>query len=80
MNLFECNHFRVSSLRLLLVAIICVWSIDAKGQVDSNSSDSTVQGAKPGFLSLLQEDEEVVQKGTWRYVETTEKMENRNNL
>ena len=58
MNLFECNHFRVSSLRLLLVAIICVWSIDAKGQVDSNSSDSTVQGAKPGFLSLLQEDEE----------------------
>ena len=58
MNLFECNHFRVSSLRLLLVAIICVWSIDAKGQVDSNSSDSTVKGAKPGFLSLLQEDEE----------------------
>ena len=32
------------------------------------------------LVTILQEDEEVVQKGTWRYVETTEKMENRNNL
>ena len=30
------------------------------------------------LVTILQKDEEVVQKGTWRYVEPTEKMENRN--
>lgn len=32
------------------------------------------------LVTILQKEEEVVQKGTWRYVEPTEKMENRNNL
>lgn len=32
------------------------------------------------LVTILQKDEEVVQKGTLRYVEPTEKMENRNNL
>ena len=32
------------------------------------------------LVTILQQDEEVVQKGTCRYVEPTEKMENRNNL
>ncbi len=32
------------------------------------------------LVTILQKDEEVVQKGTLLYVEPTEKMENRNNL
>lgn len=32
------------------------------------------------LVTILQKDEEVVQKGTLRYVEPTEKMENRNTL
>ena len=32
------------------------------------------------LVTILQKDEEVVQKGTCRYVEPTEKIENRNNL
>ena len=32
------------------------------------------------LVTILQKDEEVVQKGTCTYVEPTEKMENRNNL
>jgi len=32
------------------------------------------------LVTILQKDEEVVQKGTLRYVEPTEKIENRNNL
>ena len=32
------------------------------------------------LVTILQKDEEVVQKGTWKYVEPTPKMENMNNL
>ena len=32
------------------------------------------------LVTILQKDEEVVQKGTWKYVEPTPKMENTNNL
>jgi ribosome-binding protein aMBF1 (putative translation factor) len=32
------------------------------------------------LVTILQKDEEVVQKGTLRYIEPTEKMENRNTL